>query len=608
MAFSAKVLADSVSPAGHRLTTLEVTMPRIVLAEFNTHRMFCLAGDVQLEFDLPTGTKDKYRRVWTMRLDEFVDKWVHGARRFAANPKREYDLSWVESHRAYTANEVAARMGMANPSAVNSACRSGAIKGAYKNLADGPWLVPAESLLAWRKSVPEHTRFDMRSKLAGMKIRQLNEQTGDIQTANVVDAVESGVKKVFEVVAGDFTIPGSADHRIFTTDGWKVIGDIKRGDHIVVRKFGKKEDDRLDPMRLKKIDGIWRNGWQVDQRSRLQGISPLCRRCGEVPGDQIHHIEPVYQNPGRAFDETNITLLCDPCHNVMHERQGWQGGTYLYGAAVEVEEVQYRGTEKTYDLSVSGDFPNFLANGVVVHNSRSSASSRAIPVEKRIAALETDPFIPEAFGKNQKGMQSSEQLDEVADLQARAIWVQALETAKHFAGRLAEVGVHKQLANRLIEPFCWHTVIVSSTEFSNFWGLRISPLAQPEIQRPAALMREAMNASTPKRVGYDEWHTPLVPDRVELVEGGYTPRQIAEISVGRCARVSYLTHEGKRDPSADLTLYERLVSSGHMSPLEHVAMPCTDALQHEFVGNFFGWFQLRKTIPGEQDFSLRPKE
>ena len=93
-----------------------------------------------------------------------------------------------------------------------------------------------------------------------------------------------------------------------------------------------------------------------------------------------------------------------------------------------------------------------------------------------------------------------------------------------------------------------------------------------------------------------------------LAEAEYTPRQIAEISAARCARVSYLTHDGKRDPQADLTLYERLVSSGHMSPLEHVAMPCTGEMENEFCGNFYGWFQLRKTIPCEQDFSLRSKE
>lgn len=240
--------------------------------------------------------------------------------------------------------------------------------------------------------------------------------------------------------------------------------------------------------------------------------------------------------------------------------------------------------------------------------SRSSASSRAIPVEKRILAVELDPFIPEAFGKNQAGMQASATLDETETTKAREVWVEAMQDACDHARSLAKLGVHKQLANRLIEPFCWHTVIVTATEWPNFWGLRISPLAQPEIQEPARLMKAAMDVSTPEKLNYGEWHTPLVPDRIQLEVAGYTRRQVAEVSAARCARVSYLTHDGKRDPAADLALYQKLVSSGHMSPLEHVATPNTGTQAHEFVGNFFGWFQLRKSIPGEQDFSLRPKE
>ena len=35
----AEIIADSLSPQGHRLTTFICVFPRIVLAEFNTHRM-----------------------------------------------------------------------------------------------------------------------------------------------------------------------------------------------------------------------------------------------------------------------------------------------------------------------------------------------------------------------------------------------------------------------------------------------------------------------------------------------------------------------------------------------------------------------------------------
>ena len=102
-----KEFLDSVSPAGARLTTMELRYARIIHAEFMAHRTFCLAGDSELEFDLPGGATKGYRRVCRMRIDEFVDKWVNGARRVGSKPKRECDLSWVEPARTYPAAEVA---------------------------------------------------------------------------------------------------------------------------------------------------------------------------------------------------------------------------------------------------------------------------------------------------------------------------------------------------------------------------------------------------------------------------------------------------------------------------------------------------------------------
>jgi thymidylate synthase ThyX len=233
--------------------------------------------------------------------------------------------------------------------------------------------------------------------------------------------------------------------------------------------------------------------------------------------------------------------------------------------------------------------------------SRSSASSRAIPVEKRIAAVRENPFIPSAFGRNQKGMQAGEALTGKAAEDAEYAWLSAARAACHWAGELSKADVHKQYANRLLEPFLWHTVICSSTEWSNFWGLRISPLAQPEIAEPARLMKAAMDASVPVALEEGRWHTPLVPDLADL-EKTYTLEEILKVSAARCARVSYLTHDGVRDVAADLALFERLVSSGHMSPLEHVA---TATPTKKFIGNFRGWHQLRKFQTLEDDFSAR---
>lgn len=592
--YRVRVLADSIA-FGVRLTTLQARFPRFILAEVNTHRALCLAGDSVLEFDLPKGAKGRFRRVHRMRLDEFVDKWLHGARRYGSNPKRKCPIDWVDQAGEYSTSDAAARMGMSSAANLNRECRDGTLLA--KRGADGrTWMVKGADLIAWRNKTPSHTRFDIRARLSNMRIRQLNEDTGDIQWSHVVNACESGQKEIFEVIAGDYRIAGSLDHRVLTIDGWKPIGGLKRGDSIIVRKFGKKEDDKRDPKRLIQIDGVWRSRWQRNERQRLAAEDRLCRRCRRNTGVEIHHIVPVHQDPSRALDRENVTLLCGDCHDSMHVKQGWQGETYLYGATVEIEDIVPKGCAETFDLEIDGRYPNFIANGVVVHNSRNSASSRAIPVEKRIAAVRSDPFIPHAFGKNQRGMQSEAALGLDEQLLARQAWLAAASMACDQAALLGSLAVHKQWASRLLEPFLWHEVIISATDWSNFFHLRINPQAQPEFQFAARAMKAAMDASTPVELGVGDWHLPLVDKRDADLD---LPTRI-QLSVARCARVSYLTHDGRRDVPADITLYEKLKSPGHMSPFEH---PATVVDSHGFNhGNFrYPWVQARKLIPNESD-------
>ena len=198
------------------------------------------------------------------------------------------------------------------------------------------------------------------------------------------------------------------------------------------------------------------------------------------------------------------------------------------------------------------------------------------------------------------------------------------------ARRLLELGVHKQITNRLLEPFMWHTVICTATEWENFFNLRCHPMAQPEIRRIAEMMRQAYNESFPTPTVYGQWHLPLI-DWDDHVDQNIAEDDLPWVSAGRCARVSYLTHDGKRDPQADIDLAKRLQVSGHMSPFEHVAMPfnSTDMrivrdldnqaaqwvgsdVRHSFVsrmrdslefdGNLRGWHQLRKALPNEAVF------
>lgn len=274
-------------------------------------------------------------------------------------------------------------------------------------------------------------------------------------------------------------------------------------------------------------------------------------------------------------------------------------------------------------------FPRMVLAEFNTHRtfSRNSASSRAIPIEKQLERIKNEPFVPTYWGANQQGMQAKAELSGLERERAIGIWTEARNSAVAHAERLLQLGVHKQLTNRLLEPFMWHTVIVTATEWSNFWALRANPDAQPEIRTIAEMMQDAYQASTPSLVRRGEWHLPLIqPDEYD---GVFEFTELArKVSAARCARVSYLTHDGKRDHGKDLELYERLVSGGHMSPLEHVATPYFKEHDHvdfaasdgfefghttfeaisEPIGNFRGWKQLRKFIPNEHDFSKVEKE
>lgn len=237
--------------------------------------------------------------------------------------------------------------------------------------------------------------------------------------------------------------------------------------------------------------------------------------------------------------------------------------------------------------------------------SRNSSSSRAIPVEKMIEKVENDPFIPEYWGKNQKGMQADQELTEQEQIRARTKWLDARDNAVASAKLILGIGVHKQITNRLLEPWLWHTVIVTATEWSNFFALRNNKMAQPEIAKPAKMMRDLYDASVPTVIGTGEWHMPLMPD-IDYM-GNISLEDKKKISAGRCARVSYLTHHGVRDLQADIKLCEDLINKGHMSPLEHVATPHSGFRPGtvEQLSNFRGWKQFRKEILHEDDFGAR---
>jgi hypothetical protein len=269
-------------------------------------------------------------------------------------------------------------------------------------------------------------------------------------------------------------------------------------------------------------------------------------------------------------------------------------------------------------------YPKFIHGEFLTHRqfSRNSSSTRAIPVKRMIEDIQRDPVMPSFWGKNQKGMSADEETNDPIKIhlfmsgrpndhfyipgQTREeTWLYARDRMIDLARSFDEAGYHKQIIGRLLEPWYHINTVVTSTQWSNFFALRRHPAAQPEMKALADAIWEAMQTNTPQTLGTGEWHLPYVTG----ADFEQQPEQhLIKMSVARCARVSYMTHELKT-PTAeeDFQLYERLLGSApiHASPAEHQATPDTmdpDAggwnTRYEW-GNFEGWRQFRKSIPNE---------
>lgn len=251
--------------------------------------------------------------------------------------------------------------------------------------------------------------------------------------------------------------------------------------------------------------------------------------------------------------------------------------------------------------------------------SRNSASSRAIPIEKMLDRVRENPALPVAWGMNKPGMQAGAELPDGAIDWCKVQWEYAAQQARLAVQALHSAYLHKQVANRLLEPFNWHTAVVTAVDFDNFFWQRCHPDAQPEMKAAADAMQLAYYRSTPKQLAIGEWHLPFVQPHER---SGLCIDTLKQISVARCARVSYEQHDGSRALSKDVELYDRLVNGSHWSPFEHVATPCTHIKEIDWyyegaeleddnetlalhlvcrlTGNFGrGWHQFRKSFKEE---------
>lgn len=260
-------------------------------------------------------------------------------------------------------------------------------------------------------------------------------------------------------------------------------------------------------------------------------------------------------------------------------------------------------------------YPRFIHSEFMTHRmiSRNASSSRAIPVKKSIQMVIDNPAIPLAFTKNQKGMQGGAILTGLAEDLAKAAWLDSRDKAVEYAQKLADLEVHKQYANRILEPFSHITVVATATDWNNFFALRCHEAAQPEIHALADAMYAEYTKYVPDELKEGYWHLPFVDktaiqevkdySNVECLQNSKDALLVAiKRSVARCARVSYLNHDGTSSTiEQDLQLYDRLLGSIpiHASPAEHQAQALHMNYPAYRSGNFRGWIQYRKTLANE---------
>lgn len=294
-------------------------------------------------------------------------------------------------------------------------------------------------------------------------------------------------------------------------------------------------------------------------------------------------------------------------------------------------------------------YPRIIHAEIMTHRvfSRNARSSRAVPVKTMLDEVRNIPFVPWHWGKNQKGMQAGEECSELVELHGwtdydgegsyiegswvsrEEAWKRAAFMAVYHAEAFAEAGYHKQIANRLLEPFSWIDTLITATDWANFLHLRDHKDAEPHLQDLARLVKQAIDNTEIQERKPGEWHLPYITQAdlyaiPQHLKQSFVDTEFARrISAARCARISYAPFDGDPSYKRELERYDQLVKSDrvHASPLEHQATPDTITYARNYRmdgefraeviseglawsntqlhGNLTGWIQYRKTVPGE---------
>jgi flavin-dependent thymidylate synthase len=340
------------SPFEHNSMTFFISAPIFVFREFMRHRVgWCLAGDTQVTLVSEAGN---LRR---RSIAELYKLWHLGVE--DRLPHSAGGVTWHTRAQKWMAQ---VRRGQTNH---------------YLGLYDSR--EAADSAVAEFREQHPSTRLRKLESVHRSHVRCYDEETLTAQRAQILDVIQSGVKQLIKITtAGGKVLRCTVDHAVFTPDGWRKAGELGVGDAVMAAGTAPRPSERVVPPSLRRGVGVWTSM----QRDRLIKERDLCHLCGTpFPREQLalDHVVPVAEDLTRALDERNLAPACGPCQaarSAEEQKLARRGGRIAVAVPDPVVSVEEDGEEMTYDLTVEGPWHNFLADGVIVHNSYNEESGR----------------------------------------------------------------------------------------------------------------------------------------------------------------------------------------------------------------------------------------
>jgi hypothetical protein len=279
------------------------------------------------------------------------------------------------------------------------------------------------------------------------------------------------------------------------------------------------------------------------------------------------------------------------------------------------------------------EYPRFIHSELMTHRmlSKNAASSRAIPIKKMHETITDKTATPVHWGKNQPGMSAKEEVDDLVKQGSIELWNSARDSMLHHSKVMSDTGLHKQIANRITEPFQMMKTVISGTEWANLIWLRHHADAQPEFFELTDCIVKALDKSQSILLTAGEWHVPYVTVKrddfgilryLDSNEQEMSKEDAIKVSSSCCAQVSYRRNDDSLEKARDI--FARLIDSEpiHASPIEHQATPMKfknakqyltdmnpnlweegithmDRDKNYWSGNLRGFIQHRKLIKSE---------